>query len=352
MNKTRLIAALVVLLGLIAAVVVTTRSRESASKVESPSATLPSIKKEEITQIEITKPQQAPVVLAKQGDKWRLTAPLETEPAQASIDSVLEKLSDLKVTGVAATRKENHAKLEVDDEHAIRVLAKAGDKQLADLRVGAAKSGGTMVRVSGEEPVLAVKGSIRYAFDKELKDWRKREITEFEAKQLAAISISSDKGSFKFEQNEDKWAQAKGEKPIDKFDADKVASLASTLANLRAADFADARDGDEVTGLNAPRAKVTLTKKDGSNVELTLGKEHASGEHYLRASTSPVVFRVAKYTAERLMPDPKAFEKAEEKPAAQPPGGAPPLAGGGELPPEIMQQLQKQLAAQGRGGHP
>ncbi len=343
MNKLLIAAAVVV--GLSVAVAMTKRSHQAQTTLEKPSATVPTVKKDEVTTLEIARPGKPAVVLTRQADKkWRLSAPLDAEAAQTAVDSALDKLADLTVTSVAATRKENYAKLEVDPEHAVRVKAKAGDKQVADLYIGASKTGGTMVRVEGQEPVLAVRGSIRYPFDKEVKDFRKREITEIPADELTAIEISSDKGNFKFERQGEAWAQAKGEKAIDKFDPQKVQNLAHSLGSLRANDFAAKDEPDSVTGLDAPVGKVTLTKKDGSKVELALGKEHANGsDTYLRATGGEVVYRVAKYTADRLRPDAKAFEKVEPKPndpSAAAHGGMP-IAGGGDLPPEIMKQLQQ-----------
>jgi hypothetical protein len=356
MNKSRLIIAIAVLLGVAAAVVVTTRRRAAETTLEKPSATLPTVKKDDITSFEIQKPGQPAIVLQKQSDKWRITQPIEAEAAQPSVDSVLEKLSDLKVTGIAASRKENHARLEVDKEHGIHVVAKGGDKPLLDLYVGQSKSGGTMMRAEGQDPVLAVRGSIRYAFDKEVKDFRNREITDLDAAELSALSISSAKGNFKFERQGEAWTQAQGEKPIAKFDGQRVQTLAGALANLRASDFAAPGESDEATGLATPTAKVELTKKDGSTVSVLLGKEHASGsDNYLRTSQSDVVYRVAKFTADQLTPDAKSFEKVEPQPAAEAPPGMPGMGGaggpGGGLPPEVMQQLQRQMAAQGGSPH-
>jgi hypothetical protein len=360
-NNSRLFIALAILVGLGAAAVVTTRSRESRTTLEKPTATLPAIKKEELTELEIAKPGRPTIVLKKQGDKWSLTAPLAAEANMTAVDGALDKLTDLKVAGIAATRKENHERLEVDAAHGIRVKAKGGDKQLLDMYVGASKSSGTLVRVEGQEPVLTVRGSIRYAFDKEPKDFRKREITDLDAAELTAIAFSSSKGSFKFERPATEgavWTQAKGEKPIAKFDPAQVESLVGTAADLRAADFAEPGEAPSNTGLDAPSAKVALTKKDGTTVEVAIGKQHAAGnDYYARATGSDVVYRLAKYSADRLMPDAKFFEKVEKPPQAAAPEGMPPMgmglpggSGSGQISPEMMQQIQRQLAAQ--GGHP
>ena len=368
MNKSRLLIALAILIGLGAALVVTLRSRESKTSLEKPTASLPAIKKEDVTELSVQRPNQAQVVLKKQGDKWALTEPYSAEASKDAVDDMLDKLADLKVAGVAATRKENYEKLEVDAAHALRVQARAGDKVLASLNLGAARGGNTMIRVEGEEQVLSAKGSLRYAFDKDLKDFRKREITDLEAAQLTGLALSSSKGTFKFERPASDgavWSQvlAKGEKPIAKFDPEQVETLANTAAHLRAADFAASNEAESTTGLGSDATKVELTKKDGSKIDLSIGKAHSAGEdYYTKLAGSEVVYRLPKFSAERLMPDAKFFEK-KDKPATPPPSADPhggmPMGmggpgGGGGLPPEVMKQLQQQMQAQQAqgGGHP
>jgi hypothetical protein len=359
MNTNRLLIALVVLVGLGAAVVVTLRSRETVTTVAAPDAKLPAIKKEDVTALEIIKPDKTTIALAKKDNVWSLTAPVAAKADTSAVDAVLEKLSELEVSGVAASRKENHKRLQVDATTGIRVKAKAGDKSLIDLWVGESKSGGTMVRLEGEDPVLAVRGSIRYAFDKEVKMFRDRVVTDIEPKDLTSVVIESQKGTFRFEKPAEKWQQAKlgkGEKAIERFSDSKVQSLVSSVARLRASDFGDPAENIEALGFNTPSSKVTLTDKTGKVTVLELGRERpGSNDYYLRVSGNPVVYRISKFTAERMMPEAKAFQEDEKKEGAEPAPQMPTAGMGGEnqIPPEVMRQLQQQMQMQqGGGGHP
>jgi hypothetical protein len=357
--NSKLLIAVLVLVGLGGAVFATLRSRNAEAPVAAPSATLPKLKKEDITAIEIAKPDKTTIALARQGEGWVVTAPVQAKADDSAVESVVEKLSELEVSSVAASRKENHKLLQVDAEKGIRVKAKGqGDKVLADLWIGESKTGGTMVRPEGKDDVLAVKGSIRYAFDKEVKLFRDRVITDLDTATLTAMSIESAKGKFKFEKPADKWQQVKGEKPIERFGEAKVSSLASSAAKLRAADFAEPGESEHAMGFDAPSATVVLTAKDGKQTTLQLGREHGNGrEYYLRAVGNPVVYRVSKYTAERFMPDAKALQEEEKKEGAEapPPGGPQAMGGGSQIPPEVLRQLQQQMGQQGGGmpaGHP
>jgi hypothetical protein len=361
-NKNRLLIAVIVFLGLGGAAAAAVRSRAAETVIEKPSAKLPAIKKDEITSIEIDHPKKGKITLSKANGQWAVSAPLSAKADQSAVDSVVDKLAELEVTGVTATRKENHARLEVDAAQAIHVKVKQGEKTLADLYVGASKSGGTMVRSEGQDSVVSVKGSIRYVFDKDLKSFRDRVILDLDAKDLSGLSLSSAKGNFVFtkapaaEGAEAKWTQvlAKGEKPIERYSDAKVQSLSSTLGRLRASDFAAPGTTPEAAGLAAPSAVAVLTKGDGSKFTLELGKPDGdAGDYTLRLVGNDVIFKVSKYNAERLLTDAKAFQEAEKKEGAAPEGapGMPDMAGGGQqIPPEVMRQLQQQLGAHGGMG--
>jgi hypothetical protein len=352
--NTKLLIAVVVLVGLGAAVFATLRSHDTSEVAQTAAPTLPKLKKEDITAVEIGKPDKTTIALAKQADGWALTAPVAAKADQSAVDSVLEKLSELEVSGVAASRKENHKLLQVDADKGIHVKAKgAGDKVLLDLWIGESKTGGTMVRAEGKDEVLAVKGAIRYAFDKEVKLFRDRVVTDLESKDVTAVSIDSAKGKFKFEKPADKWLQPKGEKAIDKFAEAKVTSLVSSAARLRAADFAEPGEDDHAMGFDAPSSTIVLTSKDGKQTTLVLGREHGNGrEYYLRVAGNPVTYRISKFTAERFMPEVKAFQEEEKKPGAEaPPPGPQAMGGDQQIPPEVLRQLQQQMGQQ-MGGHP
>lgn len=327
---------------------------------------LPTVSRDAIAEVSITRPGQPAIRLVKQGAVFRVAAPVEAAADATAVDAVLEKLTTLEFVTVAATNTSNHAVLEVDDLHAIHVVAKgAGGNALVDLRIGAYRGGNTMIRVNGANDVLAVRGSIKYAFNKEVREFRDRTILDTDASDVRAVSFVSDQGTFRFERNaSDEWVQAAGERPIERFSASKVDGIVSAVSRLRASDFAAPV---AETGLAAPRSTITLAirhaaAEDGGTptneeVVLTLGAELGGGntDAYVGKRGTDVVFTVSGYMVERLRPALAAFQAdlpppdggAPEAPPAMPPsGGGEPL----QLPPELMQQLMQQATQM--GGHP
>lgn len=165
-KKHRVLIASVALLALVGTFVFLEKRRateyaESAEVGESP---LPTIVRDQITSVEIARPNQPSVRLEKRGDQFVLTAPVNAAADASNVSSMLDKLVELEFVSVASTSRGSHAQLEVDDAHAIHVTVKAGSRVVADLRIGVYRGNNTMIRVGTSNDVVAVRGSIRYAF--------------------------------------------------------------------------------------------------------------------------------------------------------------------------------------------
>ena len=193
---------------------------------------LPEIDKDSVTELEITRPadeeggEAQTVRIVKVDDTWRVVEPVEAEADENAVTTALDKLSELEVGGVAATKAANHDRLEVSEANGIRVAVKAGSETVATLWVGAYRGRSTMVRPDGSEVVAAVSGSIKYAFNKELKDWRNRRVLDEEPAKVVAIRFESENGNYAFHRNEsDEWVGDEGQDEIERFASAKVQSL-------------------------------------------------------------------------------------------------------------------------------
>ena len=204
-----------------------------------------------------------------------------------------------------------------------------------------------MVRIGDRPEVFGASGSLRYAFDRELKAWRNRKIVSLESSNVQSIRFESSKGKFEFQREQDGWKAVEAPKALRQLDPKKVTALVSMAARLTATDFAPEDISAARAGLNEPAAQVTIIAKDESQpIVLELGDETGNaGELYLRRQGDPIIYVISKYLADRLRPGVEAFEPS----AAQAPS-APDAAQGRQpppqLPPEVMRQLQEQIKAQ------
>jgi hypothetical protein len=206
--------------------------------------------------------------------------------------------------------------------------------------------------------VFSVAGSIKYAFNRAVRDWRDRTITDVNPDDVVAVSFASPNGTFRFVKTGEDWGVAAGERPIERFSASKLSGIVQSAARLRATDFGDGAT-PETHGLDAPEAAtITLTtggEAGTQQIVLRIGKNHGEGdrEFYARREGDPTLYVLSAYLANRLRPNLDALTNPADAgvAAAADAGGAAGGAGGGQIPPELMQQIQQQLRAQGAGGH-
>jgi len=329
---------------------VTNRNRQPKISGEIPSIELD---KDAITTLEVTRPQKEGkerVVLANIDGAWRVIDPVDAAADQSNVESALNRLGDLRIARIVATRPENYARLQVDDTSAVQVIVKAGEETLVQLMVGKYGDGMTMLRVDDRTEVFGASGSLRYAFDRELKSWRDRQVVSVDSADVQSIRFESANGTFHFQREGDGWVVLEGQEALGDFDQKQVTSLLSTVARLTASDFAAEETSEARAGLTEPKATVTMTlAQDPSEVVLELGDAtDEAGELYLRRKGALTIYVISQYLAERLQPDTTAFATPSEPPA--PPPGMPGAPPGGQqqpqLPPEVMRQLQEQIRAQ------
>jgi len=323
------------------------RNTPPKSDVDMPSI---EVDKDAIDTIEIARPKDEPVVLSRVDGQWRVTSPLDAVADQSNVDSALNRLAELRLVRVVAKEPDNYARLQVDDAGAVHVTVKSNGETLADLQIGKYANGMTMVRIGDRQEVFGASGSLRYAFDRELKVWRNRKIVSLDASNVQSIRFENSKGTFEFEREQDGWKVVEAPKGLRQLDPKKVTALVSMAARLTATDFAPEDISAARAGLNEPAAQVAITAKDESQpVVLELGDETGNaGELYLRRRGDPIIYVISKYLADRLRPDVEAFEPTPGQAPSAPstPGAAQGREPPPQLPPEVMRQLQEQIKAQ------
>lgn len=414
-NRLFIGALVLVAIGGLAIWAIGARSGDTPDREADRASDFPDLERDSIATIEITRPEDdgQAVRLERREDQWFITAPIEVPADQSAVSTVLDKLAELEVTGIAASNPSFHERLEVDAEHGVHVVARGADGEaLADLWLGAYRAPNTLVRLEGQDEVVQVRGSIKFAFNKALREWRDRSILALEADDVREVAWTGPNGTFRFvrgapapaAEGEEaaapgpgEWemaevsyvpapeappAAAEGETPppaapadttprttIEGFQPSKVRSMVASLARMRASDFAapDVTPESAGFGPSSPRVTLTLPPLEGAPAEgeeatqthtVILGHEASAESHdfYAMREGDPTIFVVSRFLGERVHPTATSF--TQSAPAAPPEGegGAPEagampgMPGGGQLPPEVMEQIRRQLEQQGLGG--
>ncbi|MCC7539511.1 MAG: DUF4340 domain-containing protein [Deltaproteobacteria bacterium] len=376
LKQYRVPIALVAFVGLVVAAYFATRKPAPEPDSGPDLTVIRSVAKDRVDELEIRRPDEPAIKLAKRDGRWRVVSPVEADADQSAIDTALDRLADLEVRGVAATRRETHEELEINEAKGLRVIARGRGTVLTELVIGAYRNGKTLARRPQDATVYMLEGAIRYAFNKALKDWRDRGIVDVAVGDVVEVRFQNANGTFAFVKREDEWVVADGATAIERFQASKLSSIVSSIARLRATDFAESDVTAETAGVGATVtvgdggvanvAVVTLRTRAGDagparEITVRIGNPRGEGdrEFYATRQGTDTIFVISKYLADRLRPAMDAFQSAPDAgPRAD--GGAPPPPEDGEgegegepggapqgIPPEIMRQLQKQLGARG-----
>jgi hypothetical protein len=363
MSNSRLVIASVILVALAALtfVMVNARSTDYKPAAAAAEVKLPKIEQDKLDELEVSGADQPKVRMVKKGDEWRLVEPTDARADQDAVKTAITKLAELKFTGIAATKKENHDRLEVSEAKGTHVVAKSGGKTVIDGYMGSYDSGNTMFRLNGQDAVASVEGSIRFAFRKQAREYRDRVITKIEVPNVQKIVFDNKNGHFEFERDaKEEWKQvlAKGQKRITPLDISKVKGLVGTASSLNASDFGEPGLTIEHAGLGtgASTATLMLTGEGDAGVSQITYRVgiQKDNNYYLQRDGNDTIYMVSNWIASRLVPKTDDFIKKDPPKTPPPAAAAKPsnvIEGGQQIPPEILRQLQQQQQANPHSPH-
>jgi hypothetical protein len=311
-SRTYLAIGLLVVVGGLAIWQVTKKSpyehREDAK-----ASPLPSMKKEDIDEIEIVEGAKPPVVLKKEGE-WKVVAPLVDRADQKAAEQAVETLATLKLGDVIAEKAESMEKVGMKEGETTKVTPKKGGKALVTIQLGKTSN----VRIGDAPQVWSTTNLKRFALVRETKMWRDRTIFAFQQDQIDTLEV--DYGGTKVAVKREapppaaaapdggpppppapsKWAVTAGQQEAmgGPLDDNVMVNLASSLGRLEASDF-PTETTPEKTGLDKPRATLTVTLTDKTQKQLLIGKDEGQ-DTYAKLATGDRVWKIHIYEADRI----------------------------------------------------
>lgn len=268
--------------------------------------------------LEITKDGKT-TSLKRNGADFAVTAPVpyaaDKEPAKEAFEAV----EQLEFGSVITDQKTKHKEFEVG-EGALHVVAKKGDKALANFYVGKSLGAQTLVRLDGKDEVWQAKGSLKFKFDKDSAAWRDKVVTTFAEADATQVEVKAADGSHitmdkaakdpaaKDQPAEEGWKVKESSVPVDHLDKTVPEGIVGALSNLRANDFADDAKPEE-TGLASPKLTLKVTLKDGKSHTLFIGNKKGDEDFYVQREGAPQVFIAKKWNLERANKRPADFRE-------------------------------------------
>ncbi|HET6149247.1 MAG TPA: DUF4340 domain-containing protein [Polyangia bacterium] len=315
MNRKTLTAFAVFAVLLVIAIATLRQPQKGERRGEAPRP-IAKLKNSDFDTLEVTK-AKVTTAIRKEGGKYKVVSPTPYVADENNAKQAFEAIEKLEFGDIVTDQKSKHGEFEVADD-GLRVVAKNGNKSVAELLIGKSIGSGTMVRVPGKDEVWQAQGAIKYTFDKSSADWRDKSITTFTLSDAEKIEVKSKTGGAitlskpvkkegdKAAAGADDWAVVSSSVPIPKLDPTIASTMASTLASWKASDFADDVK-PEAAGLAPPALTVTVSLKGGKTAVAMVGNKKGDDDYYVKNGESPQIFVVKKYGVEHVNRRPIEF---------------------------------------------
>jgi len=277
--------------------------REEARSLEE---SLLRTRQEEITAVEILRPQEEGILLSKEGGDWMLERPVKTSADNSTVDVLLRDLS-------RATRDrtfpEGGTRLEEYGLHEPPMTLKIqADGKGHTLLIGNKDFTGSHVYVQfqGEPEVFLTSQVLFSTAGKELMEWRDKKVLVISRDKIQAIEVINSANTIRIIQQDEEWHL---ESPIqERADQNAVSSLLSTVEFGEAQEFvSDKPEELKSYGLDPPTATIRVRHEDQDGWRtLELGQQ--KGEYFLaRNPERASVFTVSQEIRDKLSQDVLAF---------------------------------------------
>jgi hypothetical protein len=256
-----------------------------------------------VNRLEITS-SHGRFTLAHEGGTWRLSAPGESAPVEASREALASILAEVEALRSAADVKEDGSHGLDEPRATMRLISPAGT---VTIRLGADHPLGEdlYAGVEGTGRSILARKKILALVDKVRDELREREILPVPPYALSELELERDGESISLRKESGSWLFLR---PIrGRADPERVLELLNALTSCRAVAFVDdAPESLAVYGLDPPRFRARLRlQSPAREVVLRIGGG-AAGEPdsvYLHRDGTPTVFAVpASITASLSVP--------------------------------------------------
>lgn len=274
------------------------------------------MKREEITGLEILRPEAEGIILSKEAQQWVIVHPVETFADGSTVDVLLRDLSQAtrdRSFPEGGTRAEQYGLHE--PRMTLKVQAGGEEKTLL---IGNDDFTGSQIyaQFQGDSEVLLTSGVLFTTANKDLMQWRSKKVLVFDREELQAIEIVHSGDTIRLTRQEEEWHL---EAPIqERADQNSVSSLLSAVEFAQAQEFVS-DDPEELQsyGLDQPRVTMRIRHQDQDDWRiLEFGQQKE--EYYLARNPDRLsVFTVYPEVFEKVNQDFWAYRDKEVMDVAQ-----------------------------------
>ncbi len=211
------------------------------------------------------------VRIEKEGEAWRLREPLDFPADGSLVSSTLGSLANLTADRRLAADEVDTAAYGLDSPTA-RVTLRMAEGPERTIEVGDELPLGSKrpLRLDDGGEVIIASGWFLSDLEREVDDWRSRDVATISEDEIASIDIESGPDTIRAVHLEDRWQLLR---PVeDMADEDHLSGLISDLRSMRVEEFLDDGTDPADLGLGTPEYEITIIRSDGGDpLRLDLG---------------------------------------------------------------------------------
>jgi hypothetical protein len=242
--------------------------------------------------------ESGPVALAKEGETWKLTAPVSGNAEETEVNGLLSEITSAKAADVVSETADDLAKygLNASKVSLTAQLTSGGERVLS---IGSKVDEQYYAKVSDRPQVYKIEKALYDKLNVKLASLRSKEFLKVSQDEVTRVQIKNPNiPSFIVEADKDhtKWLI---KEPADKKDKEATAFKIFTPLQSKAEEVLDKPSAAILAKLAKPAVTVKLTFKDGKTAGLNVSA--ADGDNiYVRVDGNPTVYKLNKTMLESL----------------------------------------------------
>ncbi len=308
MNSTIKLLGLVLIIQ--AALYFALDSREYSGEPFQAEEKLLSLDFSQVNNLVIKSAEDQSLVLNKQDSNWVLPESHNFPASTSKINSVVEKLLDMKKSWPVATTAISARQFKVAADSYEKKLSFLKDQQELQVIYFGTSPGFKKVhmRVDGSDDIYAVDFA-SYELPMRSQDWNETEYLKINSDDIESIEIPA--GTLI--RKDQRFEMQQGNSDVEESNA-----IARAISDMTFLEVLGTEDKEEY-GLKNPALQISLKKKDGSLVSYSLAKPEGASSYYLKRADLPYYFKVMTTSIDRI----KDYQPEPPTAAAEPEGSTP-----------------------------
>jgi hypothetical protein len=239
------------------------------------------------------------LAISKDKGQWKFANPPGILAGRDAVDSLLQAVSNAKMISVASESADKLAQYGLASPAiTLSVSDSKGAKQT--LMVGKKDGKAYFARDISRPTIFRVDADVESKLSQKFADLRDKQVLHADIANIQRLQIQNARGSVTLVRkpgSADDWvfdspADRKG-KPVASW------KIVDPLGNIQADDVIDRPSPAQLSQLSSPAVRVTLTGKDGKELNLRLSKP-AGDFAYAQADGAPAIYKVKKSAFDQL----------------------------------------------------